>query len=424
MTPGERCCRRSPMKVTPCALQCCMFRRIVPADPPGHGYPQLDGLRAVAFLLVLLVHSVVALQDAGADGTARTITDAIGPLVQMGGTGVHLFFVLSGCLLFLPYARGFVGERAAPRPADFFRRRILRIVPAYYGVLFACLLIYAPADAAKQALSHMFFVHNISTATHGGVNEPLWTLAVEWQFYVLLPAAAVVLARAWQRSPRSAWLLLSLTVPMSLASAASSVAAAHWYPSWSRAHDTVFNTSRFLVVFAAGMTCALLYVLHGKAVTTALTGLAQRYGAWIALSVFAIYGFAGWFGVVPASLDFYGYALAMAVMYGLLLLNLLLTDGGLVRLLSSPAMRMIGNISFSGYLVHKPLIKDVVAPFAVSHGSGAGQVLLLGAGVLLVVLPCALLVYSILERPFLRQRSPHEAPGLSGLKPVPVTESR
>ena len=377
----------------------------------------------MAFLLVLLVHSVVALQDAGADRTALTITDAIGPLVQMGGTGVHLFFVLSGFLLFLPFAKRLVGDRAAPGTMDFYRRRIRRIVPAYYGVFFACLLIYAPADAVTQALSHMFFVHNISTATHGGVDEPLWTLAVEWQFYVLLPAVAIVLARAWRRGRGTTWLLLSLTVPLSLVSAVTSVVVAHRYPSWSRAHETVFNTSRFLVVFAAGMTCALHYALHLQGRTLALTRLAQRHGAWISVSIFATYGVAGYLGVVPASLDFYGYALAMAVMYGLLLLNLLLTDGVLTRLLSRPALRMIGNVSFSGYLVHKPLVKDVVAPFAVRHGSGAGQVVLLVAGILVVVLPCALVVYTILERPFMRQQASDTTAGADGRCAAPAAET-
>ncbi len=55
-------------------------------------------------------------------------------------TGVHLFFVLSGFLLFLPYARAMLQDRPLPTARRFYQRRALRILPAYWVCMIALVL--------------------------------------------------------------------------------------------------------------------------------------------------------------------------------------------------------------------------------------------------------------------------------------------
>jgi len=155
----------------------------------------LDGLRGIAILLVVACHFVSNL-GITADGWAW-------PLVAFahgGWTGVDLFFVLSGFLItgILIDARGSNSYFKA-----FYARRALRILPAYYGFLFAIfvvlpLLHVGVGDNAMLARQHQgwYWLHltNIMMALgelpgRGPYpNTLFWSLAVEEQFYFIWPA--------------------------------------------------------------------------------------------------------------------------------------------------------------------------------------------------------------------------------------------
>src|SRR5690348_11900504 len=100
--------------------------------------PALDGLRGLAIALVLWYH----LMD------PRVLLGKAAPLplyglLGSGFSGVFLFFVLSGFLLFLPYARALLSGESWPAAREFYRRRALRILPAYYVSLAFVLLTQA-----------------------------------------------------------------------------------------------------------------------------------------------------------------------------------------------------------------------------------------------------------------------------------------
>ena len=100
---------------------------------PTRHLPVLDGLRAVAVLLVLWCH--VPLATAGYPEWLRTANTLVGP----GGTGVELFFVLSGFLI----TRILIREREQQVPVRWFLlRRILRIFPIYYLLLLVMLVVH------------------------------------------------------------------------------------------------------------------------------------------------------------------------------------------------------------------------------------------------------------------------------------------
>ena len=171
--------------------------------------PTLDGVRGIAVLWVMAFHYAVLAPASDPLVAAVSAVPSLDGLVRNGYLGVDLFFLLSGFLLVLPWlARAERGERP-PAARQFYRRRILRIVPAYYvhlALLFAVILpllggwMYWRPDAyvvAWNAVAHGLFLQLTSPLTSGtlGVNGALWTLAIEAQFYLLLPLLAPVFVR-------------------------------------------------------------------------------------------------------------------------------------------------------------------------------------------------------------------------------------
>lgn len=143
--------------------------------------PQLDGLRAVAIGAVFVQHFWPSYQW-------------VKHLLPWGGLGVQLFFVLSGFLivsiLLRERERVQLGQRSLPRTLGrFYARRSLRIFPVYYLALSLGFALSLPGIAAHVGwyaayLTNMLpltGVHNLGAATH------FWTLAIEEQFYLLVP---------------------------------------------------------------------------------------------------------------------------------------------------------------------------------------------------------------------------------------------
>jgi peptidoglycan/LPS O-acetylase OafA/YrhL len=165
---------------------------------------QLDGLRAIAVLLVLVQHF----------GPRSWWIDAIGP----GGLGVALFFVLSGYLL-----TGILLEQRAARGAAlwpvlrvFYARRFVRILPLYYLVL----AVTAALDVgpARRALGYnLAYLSNLYFARRGawdGPISPLWSLSLEEQFYLLWPLVALAAARVSLARVTAVALGLALAGPL------------------------------------------------------------------------------------------------------------------------------------------------------------------------------------------------------------------
>ena len=167
--------------------------------PDAEFRPDIDGLRALAILLVVAYHAHI-------------------PGLRAGFFGVDVFFVISGYLI----TRNLIGEAARDgtvRLARFWARRVRRLVPALacavVGTLVVGAFVLSPLElhtAVRDALSSSFYVSNITFALRSTyyfaprVGDSLllhtWSLGVEEQFYLLWPlltVAAVVVARRTQR---------------------------------------------------------------------------------------------------------------------------------------------------------------------------------------------------------------------------------
>jgi peptidoglycan/LPS O-acetylase OafA/YrhL len=165
--------------------------------------PQLDGLRGIAILLVLLVHSQESFRGIHLDSLARR-----------GWIGVDLFFVLSGFLI-TGILLDTKGRGAWLR--NFYARRALRIWPLYYAVLlFIFVLVPIAKPSNKLELSHYpwywYFSYLQNWFVRGWGIAPLsitWSLAVEEQFYMSWPIVVLVSSRKGLRNVLVATFLLS-----------------------------------------------------------------------------------------------------------------------------------------------------------------------------------------------------------------------
>jgi peptidoglycan/LPS O-acetylase OafA/YrhL len=413
-------------------------------------------LRAVAALSVLVYHAIRAITHQvsvfGLDFTFAWYYTQ---------TGVHLFFVLSGFLLFMPYARALVLGRPLPSARQFYRRRALRILPAYYVCLTILVLLALPTFLSATGLAniaaHLLLVHDdfadlgrnvflASPATMSAalladnvpdfnrtIEGPFWTLAVEAQFYLLLPWMAWGIARlvgAAHSVGRTIAGVLAVIAAALLLRELDSAIFAHLQavgaaPSPLLAfflRVTLGWQGKFLEVFAVGMLCAVLYVaasegLLSPAIATRRTAiglLALSAALWFVLGHVALQyhiEVPPYFNLMdPTDLKQIAGPFAVGVGYGALLLAVL-WGGALLRSIFAWApLRFVGLISYSLYLWHQPIVVNLLAPHVLALPAMIQVGVSLVAG-LAVAVPVAYLSYQLVERPFLerRRRTPESA---------------
>jgi peptidoglycan/LPS O-acetylase OafA/YrhL len=217
---------------------------------PGAHLVQLDALRAVAVLCVLLTHFAPA-------------TRAVAPFADFG---VRLFFVLSGFLITgILLGAGRDGRGWTLR--QFYARRFLRIFPPFYVVLVVSALLAVPGIregfwwfAAYLADFWFIFVGSVASPNYG---THFWTLAVEEQFYLVAPFVILFAPRRYLRP------ILLAAIGLALAYRAGAVAAGWSWDAYTRAPTACLDS------LGIG---ALLAVTRHRGVSDRWTKLALAIG--------------------------------------------------------------------------------------------------------------------------------------------------
>ena len=169
--------------------------------------PALDAVRVMGALAVAGQHTGFY--------TGVTLTAAWGDWLGALDVGVALFFVLSGFLLFRPWADAAAAGAPRPGAGRYLWRRMLRILPAYWVTVVVVLTLLphdrpvSPGDWVRYAtLTHIYD----GSPLLEGIGQT-WSLATEVAFYILLPlVAAAALGRRWR--PRRVMLVAALSVPV------------------------------------------------------------------------------------------------------------------------------------------------------------------------------------------------------------------
>ena len=382
----------------------------------------MDGLRAIAALSVLLFHTVLSFHTrqvvAGLD---------VSFFFTYLASGVQLFFVLSGFLLFMPYARALLNGRPLPDTKSFYRRRALRILPAYY----ACLAVFtviglfqgAPNLDAGNVVAHLFLIHDYFPVYNRTIVGVFWTLAIEWQFYLLLPWIAAGTARLMRGSCSLRRLVAILCGFMALAigtreAAAFAIVRLHLIHSATLAQLAhglllliVGSQGKYLGVFAVGMLCGTLYVAYRDVTRWMRVASTGTLAFGVALGVLmaqinvrnrvaildAYYLF-----LQPRDLASICGPFLIGLSYGAIVLGVL-WSGRLIRApFEAYPLRFIGFISYSLYLWHSPIL-GYLEPVMAGWNTLLHVTVILAFDAL-VIIPFAYLLYLIVERPFLKLR--------------------
>ncbi len=172
---------------------------------PAHGaatarprhFPCFDGLRAIAAVLVVLVHTSFA--------SGLTLRSSAGIYTARFEIGVAVFFLISGFLLYRPFAASHIAGGAAPATGKFWVRRFLRIMPAYW-LAFIITNYVMHIDTKVHPGWHSLLIYlglvQIYLPSHAltGITQA-WSLCTEIAFYLFLPLYAVLVVRG-RRSDR------------------------------------------------------------------------------------------------------------------------------------------------------------------------------------------------------------------------------
>ncbi|WP_372788291.1 acyltransferase family protein [Paraconexibacter sp.] len=217
---------------------------------PAPRFPHLDGVRAIAATSVLVSHT--------SGLTTFAPSNAVfGPLTARFNVGVTIFFVLSGFLLYRPYVMARLADRDGPAIGGYLRRRVLRILPAYWLAL--TLLAVWPGLSGvftKDWWVYYGFLQNLRGGWIVQGIPPAWTLHVEITFYASLPFLALAGAR-WLRGRPHAQQFRAEVAALS-ALALASLALRTWRFEVAPGAVDSHLLPQFLLWFALGMLLAVV----------------------------------------------------------------------------------------------------------------------------------------------------------------------
>ena len=368
--------------------------------------PGLDGLRALAALSVFGVHfnQIVQLDfHIGPVGIYR--------LLANGNHAVSLFFSLSGFLLSLPFWKAIESGRPLPGMKRYILRRIGRILPAYYVALTILILLgglWRIPGAGIDILLHYTFLFNYTEFSIFSINPPFWTLAVEVQFYILLPVFFLLVRRITHRNILWAivfvgagayamhyWLITSIT---------------HIVPwpynpllTWIRpygavlSHSILANLPHFLIGVAMGRLSLYISQFH---TADRRKKYAYEITFWFCLAGTLILLGTGW--NVKVSLPYGPYGLPVVpLLLAAMIFTAPLTNVAR-RFLDGLLLRKLGAISYGFYIYHVPCLNYLDRTMTKSGIDAAEHWILFGCAGIILTIVIASISYVVVEKPCLR----------------------
>lgn len=312
----------------------------------------LDGLRGLAIALVLFCHLQEYIKQLWPGTSAFGASGFMEKLILNLWVGVDLFYVLSGFFIAVAVLRP-----ATFDPLHFVRRRITRVIPAYYAALLLVLLLLERQTlASMQGWAdiglHLLMLHQLQSWSMYGIIGPAWTLGIEWSFYLLMLA----LAPLWRG--RSGWLLVFLFIAISYVWRGSVMVAV----APEQRSFWVVQILGALDEFALGMLVAWL---QQRGVWARLRAR-WPWGGWLLLllgGALATACLAYYVSLLPTGYFSFPFAVVfsrtwLSAGFALMLAGFIVLEPSRVlqAVVRFTGLGALGRISFSVYLYHVPVI--------------------------------------------------------------------
>lgn len=333
----------------------------------------IDGLRAIAVILVILFH-------------------LDNRLIPSGFIGVDIFFVISGFLISLIIKTSLSQDNFSFR--DFYNRRLWRLQPLYLVVLIATLVIsglfYLPNDYlditnsekyASAFLSNKYFARaTTSYAAQDALFLPLlhtWSLAIEWQWYLFLPFALYFLHKINARGSINHFYLVALVTVISFF-------LVFFYQKDQPKNYYYFSTRIFEFMLGVCIAYFPTKIKPNRRINDVISLIALGVIAWVAFQNDIIAGYPN-----------------INTLYVCLGAALIIYTGQhesiIKKILSLRPIVIVGLLSYSLYLWHWPL-------FAVARYIGVFNTELQKGSLLAVTLLLSITSYLLIEKPLRRKR--------------------
>lgn len=364
----------------------------------------LDGIRGIAVLMVFLYHIW------GVSGTNKILflnKDATFVLMW-GHLGVNLFYVLSGFLLFKPFCEMYYTNRGEIDIKKYFLKRALRILPVYYVLLALTVVLtdptYISTIGLKIILVNIFFMQNFFIEKIPLIDGVTWTLAIEVQFYLLLPLIAkfyygkrnkiaLPLTMLFVVGYR---LLLYVLMKPNLAGI-----------NWSFYYATEYNILGCIDNFAIGMTIAniYLYYKYNKAQYGILIK-ASKYvtGLFPAIILLLSYNYYNWRfedSVLQSTIFTFFFDIGSYIAYAAVFIYILFYESRLKIILSNNLLRMFGIVGYSIYIWHIPILNYLLKTNFVAKVDGWSKTIHLLILAIVIIVPFSIGMYVFIEKYFI-----------------------
>jgi peptidoglycan/LPS O-acetylase OafA/YrhL len=348
----------------------------VPSD--GRRIPGIEGLRALAASSILVFHCWFF-------STPNEMI-RLGPLTSFVpdlAFGVTLFFVLSGFLLYRPFAAAVLAGTRAPSIRRYLINRMLRILPAYWvilllvGFVLQSAFVFLPHHPIHGGLfdpselfSNMFLVQNYRPWTLLTGIVPAWSLGVEVVFYLTLPVLALVALSLARRSSNPlrrrlaalAPALILLAIGASGKAVATFVVTSHgpfagYQHDWNSVIEKSFWCHADLFAFGSALAVIQLEVDRGEIRPSRFW---RAIAAATAVGAYAVT--ARWTNDIGERLGRSPFNTLMAFACALLVALVVIRSDDeqrqplLVRFLETRPLVAVGVASYSVFLWHEPII--------------------------------------------------------------------
>ncbi|MFA4929829.1 MAG: acyltransferase [Patulibacter sp.] len=398
-----------------------------PAVTPPPGQPRfagLDALRAFAVIAVVICHA------SGVAGVWRTTS--WGWIGEAAQAGVVVFFVLSGFLVYRPFVAAHAAGERGPTVGRYARRRLLRIVPAYWVALTVLSLFPGTAGTfSDDWWKYYFLLNGYETSAVGGGIGIAWSLGAEVAFYLLLPFLAVLATRCARRWAPDRWWRGELVVvvafglfsPVVLLGVNAAIVGSTGDPLIPISlYPTILGVTDW---FAAGMLLAVVSVAAAERPGRArrLTERVARHGPLLwALAVLAwLFGArAPWLFGAHLSMPLVVH-LSYTVASLLVVAPVVCGAGGIVgRVTRWRGLALLGLISYGVYLWHYVIAWWLGGGGDPAFAAGPGladrphALVTVTVATFALSIAIAALSYRVVELPFLRRKEgPRHDPAAS-----------